>query len=58
MCHKQQVQCEQVTIHSDLTAKENDDLKLVTFVQYTLNELKELSQILGDFMFVDNCQPQ
>ena len=40
------------------TAKENEDLKQVAFVNYTLNEFKELSQILGDFMFVDNCKPQ
>ena len=40
------------------TAKENEDLKQVAFVNYTLNDLKELSQVLGDFMFVDNCKPQ
>ena len=38
------------------TAKENEDLKQVACVNYTLNEFKELSQILGDFMFVDNCE--
>ena len=40
------------------TAKENEHLKQVTYVNYTLNEFKELSQILGDFMFVDNFKPQ
>ena len=40
------------------TAKENEDLKQVAYINYTLNEFKELSQILGDFMFVDNCKPQ
>ena len=40
------------------TAKENEAMKQVAYVNYTLNELKELSQILGDFMFVDNCKPQ
>ena len=40
------------------TAKENEDLKQVACVNYTLNEFKELSQILGDFMFFDNCKPQ
>ena len=40
------------------TAKENEVLKQVAYVNYTLNEFKELSQILGDFMFVDNCKPQ
>ena len=40
------------------TAKETEDLKQVAYVNYTLNELKELSQILGDFMFVDNCKSQ
>ena len=33
-------------------------MKLVAYINYTLNEFKELSQILGDFMFVDNCKPQ
>ena len=40
------------------TAKENEDLKQVAYVNYTLNEFKELSQIVGDFLFVDNCKPQ
>ena len=40
------------------TAKENEDLKQVAYFNYTLNEFKELSQILGDFMFADNCKPQ
>ena len=40
------------------TAKENEDLKQVAYVNYTLNEFKELSQILGKFMSVDNCKPQ
>ena len=40
------------------TAKENDAMKQVGYVQYTLNEFKELSQILGDLMIVDNCKPQ
>ena len=35
------------------TAKENEDLKQVAYVNHTLNEFKELSQILGDFVFVD-----
>ena len=40
------------------TAKENEAIKQVANVNYTLNEFKELSQILGDFTFVDNCKPQ
>ena len=40
------------------TAKENEDLKQVAYVNYILNEFKELSQILGYFMFVDKCKPQ
>ena len=40
------------------TAEENEAMKQVAYVNYTLNEFKELSQILGDFMFVDNCKPQ
>ena len=40
------------------TAKENEDLKQVANVNYTLNQFKELSQILRMFMFVDNCKPQ
>ena len=42
----------------NFTAKENEDLKQVAFVKYTLNEFEELSQFLGDSMFVDNCKPQ
>ena len=40
------------------TAKQNEDLKQVANFNYTLNEFKELSQNLGDFMFVDHCEPQ
>ena len=40
------------------TAKENEAMKQVAYVNYTLNEFKELSQILGEFMFVDNCKHQ
>ena len=40
------------------TAKENEAMKQVAYVNYTLNEFKDLSQILGEFMFVDNCKPQ
>ena len=40
------------------TAKENEAMKQVAYVNYTLNEFKELSQILGDFMFVENCNVQ
>ena len=39
------------------TAKENEAMKQVAYVNYTFNEFKELSQILGDFIFVDNCKP-
>ena len=37
------------------TVKENEAMKQVA---YTLNEFKELSQCLGDFLFVDNCKRQ
>ena len=40
------------------TAKENEDMKQAAYVNYTLHEFKELSQILGDIMFVDNFKPQ
>ena len=40
------------------TAKENEAMKEVAYVNYTLNKFKELSQILGDFMLVDNCKSQ
>ena len=33
-------------------------MKEVAYVNYTLNDFKELSQILGDFMFVENCNVQ
>ena len=38
------------------TAKENEAMKQSAYVNYTLNELKELSQFLGDFF--DNFKPQ
>ena len=37
------------------TAKENKVLKQVAYLNYSLNEFKELAQVLGDFMFVENC---
>ena len=40
------------------TAKENEAMKQVAYANYTLNEFKELSQLVGEFMFVDNCKPQ
>ena len=40
------------------TAKENEAMKQVAYVNYTLNKFNELSQILGDFMFVENCNVQ
>ena len=46
------------SIQIRLTAKKNEDLKQVAYVNYTLNEFNELSQILGDFMFVDTFKPQ
>ena len=41
-----------------LTAKENEVLKQVAYVNYTLNKFKELAQVFGDFMFVENCNVQ
>ena len=40
------------------TAKENEAMKQAAYVDYTLNEFKELSQNLGDFMFVGICKLQ
>ena len=37
------------------TAKKNEAMKQVAYVNYSLNEFKELSQMLGDFMIIDNC---
>ena len=39
------------------TGKENEAMKQV-YVNYTSNELKELSEILRAFMFVDNSKTQ
>ena len=33
-------------------------MKQVAYVNYTLNKFKELAQILGEFMFVENCNVQ
>ena len=40
------------------TAKENEVLKQVAYVNYILSELKQLAQVLGDFMIVENCNVQ
>ena len=40
------------------TAKVNEAMKRVAYVNYTLNEFKELSQVLRDFMFIENCNVQ
>ena len=37
------------------TAKENEVLKQFAYVNYTLNKFKELAQVLGDFLFLENC---
>ena len=39
-------------------SNENEAMKQVAYVNYTLNEMKELFQILGYFVFVHNCKPQ
>ena len=40
------------------TAKENEVLKQVAYVKFTLNEIKELAQVLSDLKFVENCNVQ
>ena len=58
--HNQELQCEKAALHQIrlFTTKENEDLKQVAYVNYTLNEFKKLSQIMEDFMFRDNFKPQ
>ena len=60
MCHNQEVQREQATLQSDSTlhCKGIEDLKQVAYVNFALNDIKELSQTFGDFMFVGNCKHQ
>ena len=60
LCHNQEIQCEQTTKHTDSTfiSKENEVLKQFYSVKYTLNEIKELTQVLGDFIIVLNCNLQ
>ena len=60
MCHYQEIQCEQALyIQIRLfTAKKNEVLKQVAYVNYTLNNFKELALVLGDFMFAENCRVQ
>ena len=58
MCHNQEVNVNkpayiQIRI---FTAKENEDLKQVAYVNYTLNEFKHMSQIFGGFRFVKSCK--
>ena len=38
--------------------KRMEAMKQVDYVNYTLNNFKELSQILGEFMSVENCKVQ
>ena len=40
------------------TPKKNKAMKQVAYINFTLNAFKELSQILGGFLFSDNCKPQ
>ena len=40
------------------TANENEVLKQVAYVNYNLNEFKELYQVLGDFLFVESFNVQ
>ena len=40
------------------TAKENEVLKQVAYVNHTLKEFKEHAQVLGDFMLAENCKVQ
>ena len=40
------------------TAKENEVLKQVAYVKFTLNEIKELAQVLRYLKFVENCNVQ
>ena len=40
------------------TAKTNEAMKQFAYVNYTLDKIKEISQILEDFLFVDNFKPQ
>ena len=40
------------------TAKDCEAKKQVAYVKFTLNEFKELSLILGEFTFVENCNVQ
>ena len=40
------------------TAKEKEALNYVIYFNYILNEIKELSQILGNVMFFENCNVQ
>ena len=39
-----------------LFAKGNEAMKQITYVNYTLNEFKEMSQVLAGFIFVENCK--
>ena len=39
-------------------AKENETMKQVAYVNYTLKKFKDLLQILADFLFVENKNVQ
>ena len=40
------------------TVEENEAMKQVAYFSYTLNKIKEMSQIFVDFMFVQNFNVQ
>ena len=60
VCHNQEVQSEQATYIKirPFTAKENEVLKQVAYVNDTLKYFKEIDQFLGDFVFFGNCKVQ
>ena len=60
MCHNHEVQCEQATLHSDSTlhCKRERSLEATCLCQLHFEEFKALAQVLGDFMYFENCNLQ
>ena len=60
MCLNQEVHCEKpICVQNPLfVAKENTILKQFAYVNKTLNDFEEISQVLGDFVFVIDFKTQ
>ena len=57
-CHNQEVHCEHATKIRHFPAMENEVLKQVASVNFTMKNFKELIEVLKNLTFVENCNVQ